>query len=266
MTQLGTDDSEGMPVVQLHGLGLDHRMWHGQVAALARAGYRPFAYDLLGHGHSVARLPSGARYTMGDMAEHVLAAMDGDGVREAAVVGFSLGGAVAQALALAKPDRVQALVLVATTGWMSENLAARFSRRADDVERHGMAGLLQEAIERWFTPEFAANQPWTVQMYTAVLRENDARGYAAGCRALMSFDVRSRLGLIRCPTLVVAGDHHVSVPVETRRALAAAIPAAQFCELGPAAHLVTEECREAVNSEILTFLANTQCAATKDLR
>ena len=254
-----TATGEGPPVVLVHGLGLDRRMWRRQVPALVGAGYRAVACDLLGHGRADRPTRPGSAYSVDDLAEDLLAALDraktADRDGRLALIGLSLGGVVAQAIALAAPTRVAALVLADTAAWMGPEASAVFTERAAVVESEGVEVLVAPAIERWFTPELVATRPDEVTGYAKILRENDPFGYAAACRSLATFDVRARLLEICCPTLVVVGDRDRATPPEMARLLADGIPGAELRVLGPAGHLPTEECWPAFNEAVLGFLA-----------
>jgi 3-oxoadipate enol-lactonase len=187
-------------------------------------------------------------------------AMDEADVGPAALVGFSLGGAVALWIVLAKPERVSALVLANTSAWMGPEAHALFTGRAAAVEANGVDVLVQPAIQRWFTPEFVAAHRDVVEHYEALLRQNDPYGYAAACRSLASFDLRDRLGQIRCPTLVLVGDRDQATPPEMARFLATNIQGTVLRIIGPTGHLANEECTESFNESVLHFLATTRVA------
>src|SRR3954447_21341687 len=101
----------GPPVVLIHALGLDWRMWEPVMPALAR-GHRVYAYDVRGHG-AAAGAPAG--YVMDEVAEDLAAVMDVVGVQAAHVVGLSYGGGIAQTFATRRPERLASLSLLATT-------------------------------------------------------------------------------------------------------------------------------------------------------
>ena len=244
----------GPPVVLIHGLGLDGRMWRRQGPALVAAGYTVVTCDLLGHGRSDTPARAGATYTAADLSESLTRALDGVGLDRAAFVGFSLGGAVALWTALSLPDRVAGLVLANTSAWMGPEAPERFMARAAAVEAKGVEVLIQPALERWFTAGFLAARPDIGEHYAALLRQNDAYGYAAACRALATFDVRARLGEIRCPTLVLVGDHDQATPPEMATLMATKIPGASLGILASSGHLSTEECAERFNEHLLGFL------------
>jgi 3-oxoadipate enol-lactonase len=244
----------GPPVVLLHGLGLDRRMWHGLRPALAGAGFRVIAVDLPGHGAAGRPARPGTAWLVADLAAGVLAVLEGAAGGPAVLVGFSLGGAVALEVALAHPGRVSALVLVDTAAWMGPEAPPIFLERAAAAEADGVEALVAPAVERWFTPEFVAARPDAVARCVAWLRDNDALGYAAACRALATFDARARLAEVRCPTLVVAADRDQATPVAMAEVLASGIPGAELAVLGPSGHLVTEERPADLERAVLGFL------------
>src|SRR5580658_5735312 len=104
-----TDVGDGPPVVLLHGLGCGRRMWFHQIRAL-RSRFRVIAYDQRGHGETDA--PSVATdYSAAHLAGDLVGVLDALKIERAAIVGFSLGGGPALALAASKPERVSRLVL-----------------------------------------------------------------------------------------------------------------------------------------------------------
>lgn len=245
----------GPPTVLIHGLGLDRRMWRRQVPPLVSAGHRVFVCDLLGHGRSERPRQAGGMYSGAELAESLTAALDLAGIGSAAFIGFSLGGAVALQIALSSPNRVKRLALVSTSAWMGPEADTVFTTRAAAVEAHGVEVLVEPAVQRWFTPGFVRTHNAEVEDYKQVLRENDPCGYAAACRGLAAFDVRHQLRDIRCPTLVLVGDHDRATPPAMAQDLATNIRGARLEILGPAGHLVTEECADRINETIIRFLA-----------
>ena len=155
----------GPPVVLIHGLGLDHRMWERQVPALAAAGHRVITCDLPGHGAGGRPTRAGSAYTTEELAASLVEALEESGVEPATLVGFSLGGGIALQVALDRPARVTALALVDTTAWPGPDAVARFAGRAAAVEAEGVGVLVQPAIERWFTREFVTAQGEIVRRY-----------------------------------------------------------------------------------------------------
>ena len=104
-----SDTGDGPPVVLLHGLACGKRMWFHQIRALRRR-FRVIAYDLRGHGQTDAP-PLATEYSAAHLARDLVGVLDALNIERAAIVGFSLGGGPALALAASKPERVSHLVL-----------------------------------------------------------------------------------------------------------------------------------------------------------
>ena len=134
------------PLMLLHSLGTDHRVWQPQAEALAGR-FRVLRPDLRGHGGS--DVPAGP-YTIEGMAGDVLAALDALGIDRLAVAGLSIGGMVAQSLAAQAPDRVSALVLCDTA--LAIPPADLWRQRAATVRSAGVAAIADAVLARWLTP------------------------------------------------------------------------------------------------------------------
>ncbi|AVZ39015.1 MULTISPECIES: 3-oxoadipate enol-lactonase [unclassified Dietzia] len=241
---------ENAPVVVLLGsLGSDRSMWNAQVRDLARD-HTVIAVDHRGHGGSDV-IPGPC--TIADLAGDVLALLDTLGVDRFHVVGLSLGGALAQWLAVHEPTRVGSAALLCT--------AARFGKPSAWVERaaavrDGGTGAVADAVvARWITPRRARQDPALVDSVREMILATSAEGYAAACDALSGWDGRADLGRITCPTLVIAGDEDPSTPPDVVRELAAGIPGAEFLTLSPAAHVPTVEIPDRVTAVLRSHLS-----------
>ncbi|WP_340374859.1 4-carboxymuconolactone decarboxylase [Streptomyces sp. SS7] len=229
------DGPEEAPVLILGpSLGTTWHMWDRQVPELAQQ-WRIFRYDLPGHGGAPA-YPAGS---VSDLAERLLATLDGLGVQRFGYAGCAFGGAVGVELALRHPERVASLGLIAASPRFGT--ADEFRQRGVIVRTNGLDPIARTSPDRWFTAGFAAAQPaiteWAVQM----VRTTDPGCYIAACEALAAFDVRAELGRIGVPTLVLVGsDDQVTGPAEART-LVAGIPDARLAVVPGASHLVPVE-------------------------
>ncbi|HET9380647.1 MAG TPA: 4-carboxymuconolactone decarboxylase [Streptomyces sp.] len=229
------DGPEDAPVLILGpSLGTTWHMWDRQVPELAKQ-WRVFRFDLPGHGGAPAH-PAGA---VGDLTARLLATLDGLGVTRFGYAGCAFGGAVGVELALRHPDRLASLALIAASPRFGT--ADEFRQRGVIVRTNGLDPIARTSPDRWFTSGFAAAQPaiteWAVQM----VRTTDPGCYIAACEALASFDVRSELGRVGVPTLVLVGsEDQVTGPAEART-LVAGIPDARLAVVPGASHLVPVE-------------------------
>ncbi|MFS8201382.1 4-carboxymuconolactone decarboxylase [Streptomyces sp. CWNU-52B] len=229
------DGPEDAPVLILGpSLGTTWHMWDRQVPDLVKQ-WRVFRFDLPGHGGAPAH-PTGS---VTELAERLLATLDGLGVQRFGYAGCALGGAVGAELALRRPERVASLTLIAASPRFGT--ADEFRQRGVIVRSNGLDPIARTSPERWFTTGFAAAQPaiteWAVQM----VRTTDPGCYIAACEALAAFDIRADLGRIGVPTLVLVGsDDQVTGPAEART-LVAGIPDARLAVVPGASHLVPVE-------------------------
>ncbi|MEU9787816.1 4-carboxymuconolactone decarboxylase [Streptomyces phaeochromogenes] len=244
------DGPEDAPVLILGpSLGTTWHMWDRQVPELAKQ-WRVFRFDLPGHGGAPA-YPAGS---VTELAERLLATLDGLGVQRFGYAGCALGGAIGAELALRHPERLASLTLIAASPRFGT--ADEFRQRGVIVRTNGLDPIARTSPERWFTQGFAAAQPaiteWAVQM----VRTTDPGCYIAACEALASFDIHAELGRIGVPTLVLVGsDDQVTGPAEART-LVAGIPDARLAVVPGASHLVPVEQPAAVTDLLVRHFSS----------
>ncbi|NMI01525.1 3-oxoadipate enol-lactonase [Pseudonocardia acidicola] len=230
------DGPEDAPVLVLSGsLGSTLEMWRPNVAALAER-FRVIRLDHRGHGESP--VPEGP-YRIADLAADVLTTLDSLGVDRFDWCGLSMGGMVGMHLASEHPERVRRLVLCCTSAHFPDSSV--WTDRIAAVVDGGTAPISATVVQRWFTPEWAAEHPDVVEEARKMVADTPDAGYLAGCQALEVWDHRDRLPAITAPTLVIAGEADPSTPVEPHaRTIAEGIPGARL-EVLPASHLATIE-------------------------
>lgn len=244
----GPRSPETPVVVLLGSLGSDRHMWEAQVRDL-QADHTVVAVDHRGHGGSeVVAGPC----TVADFAGDVLALLDSLEIDRFHVTGLSLGGAVAQWLAVHEPERVASAALLCTAARFGE--PSGWVERAAAVRQGGTAAVADAVVARWITPARAEADPALVARLREMVVATPAEGYAAACDALSGWDNRADLGRIGCPTLVLAGDEDPSTPPEVLREIADGIPGSTFVTLSPAAHVPTVEIPDRVSAVLREHL------------
>ena len=229
-------------VLLLHSLALDRRMWPDVFIDRVAAERTVIACDLPGHGQSPL---AGAR-TIEDMADRVAALLDALGLAAVAVVGLSMGGCVAQALAVRHPQRVRGLGLVDTTAWYGEDAPAKWAERADRARREGLHALAEFQASRWLTEGFRREHPDVLKGLLDIFTQMSIDDYAAACSAMGAVDLRAGLAGITCPTAVAVGEHDYATPVEFATLIAKSVPGASLTVLPDASHLSVVERPDAV--------------------
>ncbi|WP_069812218.1 alpha/beta fold hydrolase [Streptomyces sp. TP-A0874] len=257
--------TSGPPLILGPSLGTSLAVWEPQLAELART-HRVLRWDLPGHGGSAAAVlgpaadPPGET-TVADLARLVLRLADQQGWRRFRYAGISLGGAVGAHLALHHPERVEALAMVCSSARFGP--AQGWRDRARLVREQGTGPLLEGTAGRWFAdPATAATDPGSGLL--ADLAAADPAGYAACCDALADYDLRSQLGGITAPTLVIAGREDPATPPAHARELVDAIPGASLLELAGAAHLAGVERPAAVSGALQAHLTSLPAAPRRN--
>ena len=239
---------DGPVVIFAGSLGSTLAMWDEQAAALSGE-FRVLRYDHRGHGGSPA--PPGP-YTVDDMAGDVLQLLDDLGIERISFVGLSLGGAVAMALALRAPERVERLALCCT--------AAKFGppdpwlERAATVRAEGLGAVAPAVLERWLTP---AAPPAMRERLEAMLLSSQPEGYAACCEAIAGQAIRDRLAELHMPVLAIAGSEDPATPPEWLEEIADGVPGARLHVIDGACHIANVEFAAAFNGALTPFLRAT---------
>jgi 3-oxoadipate enol-lactonase len=239
------------PVVLLHSAGLDLTFWDVQIEAL-RHEYDVVALDLPGHGRSRARA---ADIDIETLCAALATAIADLGAGPVHLIGLSVGGLLAQSIALDRPDLVRSLVLIDTAACFSAAGQTAMRERATTVRRSGMAAILPDLFGHWFMPETSVQRPHLVDRATKVLLRDDPDVHAALWEMIAAFDVSDRLKQITTPTLVLVGEHDASSPVSSAQQLRDAIVSARLHIIPGAAHLSAIESPALVTDQIRRFLS-----------
>lgn len=238
-------------IVLSHALGCDLTMWDALANQLA-ADSRVIAYDHRGHGSSDA--PDGA-YSMAELADDAAALLRELDTGPVVWIGLSMGGMVGQELALRHPSLVRALVLANTTSGYPEAARENWRQRINTVQTQGIEAIADAVMGRYFHDEFRANKAAAVARFRRRVVSTDAVGYAGCCAAVGNVDTTARLGDIKAPALVIAGELDQGTPVEMARTLADGIPGAELVVLKQASHLSYAEQPAAFSAAVAQFLA-----------
>ncbi|GAB4525035.1 MAG: alpha/beta fold hydrolase [Anaerolineae bacterium] len=226
-----------MPVVLVHGAGGTHLDWPGALRRLPNT----LALDLPGHGKS--RLPG--RTSIEDYTADVALFLEALNMPKAVIIGHSMGGGIAQMLALTHPEKVAGLVLVAT--------GAKLRVHPDIVERvlHDQAGVAA-LLKEWI---WAPAVPQTVREISYErLMETPAQVVQGDYYACDHFDIRERLAEIQAPTLIIGGTEDRMTPHKFSVFMQENIPQAELFTVEGGGHMLALEQPEPVTEAIRQWL------------
>ena len=240
---------EGPPLLLIGGLGFGRWAWFRQVPAFSRH-FKTIVFDVRGERD--------LRGGVADLVSDVVTLLEHLRVKKAHVLGTSLGGFVAQELALERPDLVDRLVLVCTSygrggpetmsPWALADMIGLPSLNSEKAVRQGLEAATSDAYRAERSEEFEQIVRWRLADSPSLST------YYEQVRAGARFDVSRDVGRITSPTLVIHGSEDQYVPAANAVALAEAIPGSRLHVLEDAGHLVFIERYADVNREVVTFL------------
>jgi 3-oxoadipate enol-lactonase len=249
---------EGEPLLLIMGLSLNSKSWFRTLPALSEH-YKVIIFDNRGSG--LSGKPN-TPYSIDLMAEDARDVLDAVGVDSAHVYGISMGGMIAQKLALNHPERVRSLVLgCTTTGGVNHVQPGAdvsmllLSRGSSSATPEEMAWATAHIL---YSHSFIENQRELVaeDIQKRIELPIEPYAYMLQLQACMGHDSFNVIDQINIPTLIIHGDEDILVPFENGVTLADKIPNAEFLTVQGAGHIYVTEANDLVNDKVLDFLIN----------
>lgn len=252
----------GSPIVVfIHGLGADSEMWWFQLQELAEAGMRPIAMDLPGFGKtpvgeggwSLQKIRSGLANWLKELSPE-----------KKILVGLSMGGVIAQQIALDFPDQVDRLVLASTFATLRPKTLKNWIyllKRGGTVLLSGSAAQAEQVADHLF-PD--ASQKTYHQMVIDKIRQADPRAYQKAMRSLALYDSREEVKYLSLPVLVITGENDGTVPLAAQTELTNLMPNAHQIVIPEAGHAVNVDQPGLFNQHLLAFLQLTDGQILQD--
>jgi 3-oxoadipate enol-lactonase len=245
----GTGDET---IVLINGLADDLETWAGQMDDLLGAGYRVLRFDNRGIGASSK--PVGP-YSSRMFSDDAKALVDHLGITDFHLMGISMGGMIAQEYALAYGSDLRSVTFAATYAAPGPFCSRMFAMWADMAPVLGVPFIMRDVTLWAFTVPFFAERPDERDEFERAMRYMDqpVPAYLAQLAAIQEHDTTSRLGQITTPTLVLAGEQDILIPVSLSRELAAGVPGAEFATT-PGGHACVWEFPAEFNQAFLSFV------------
>ena len=244
---------KGAPIVVLsHSLSSSLLMWNPQMDVL-NLYFQVLLYDIRGHGDSDT--PLGA-YTLELLGNDAIGLLDALNINQVHFIGLSMGGMIGQCLALNYPHRLKSLVLCDTASVIPSDAQPIWQERIDKARKKGMEALLEETMERWFTPAFLTKNSQMLALIQKQFLATPVSGYIGCAEAIRKLNYLDRLSEIKMPTLIMVGEDDPATPVSASVAMHERISNSKLVILPSARHLSNVEQTEAFNEALLLFLKN----------
>ncbi|MCX7165778.1 MAG: 3-oxoadipate enol-lactonase [Rhodocyclales bacterium] len=248
-------EGQGPCVMLSHSLSCDLTMWDELAAALAPA-FTVLRYDTRGHGGTgLPKTAPEGPYSFEQLSADVTGLLDALNIESTHFIGLSMGGMIGQHLGLLAPQRLNRLVIASSTSRIPPEASPLWDERIAIARSQGCAGLVDATLGRWFTPDFRAARPDMMQRIGKLIASTPVAGYAGCAEAIRYLDITPRIGVIRSPTLVIAGAQDPGTPPAMSAVIAAAIPDARLEIISPASHLSCLEQPEEFRRLVAAFLS-----------
>ncbi len=196
------ESGDGEPLFLIHGIGASHATWDGVVKSL-EGRYRCITYDLRGHG--ISPLPD-ETFQLEALVSDLEALRKKLGIESAHFAGHSLGGMIGPAYAKHFPDRVRTLGLLSTAAGRTEDDSAKVKGVVAAMERDGIPNILSTLVDRWYTDDFAAQNPDIVQARLNQITGMSAEVFLNVFHIYAETEMAPWLHEISAPSLVLTGE------------------------------------------------------------
>ena len=241
-----------IPLVFIHGVGLDHQMWKPQIENLNE--FSTITYDLLGHGKTPCKKD---KLNLSDFSNQLNEILEHLNIDKIHLIGFSLGSLIALDFASKLGDKIDKLILIGTTYKRSSE------ERSLVLDRYNQAKLnkpiSKQALKRWFTDEYLEKNPNTYDLFMDILNKNseDHKNFLKAYELFANYDDKAQvIQDITLETLVITGsDDPGSTPAMSKE-LTKDLANSRYVEIKNGKHLCSIECADDVNMNIRNFIGN----------
>jgi 3-oxoadipate enol-lactonase len=250
--QIDNEDADGGTIVLINGLADDLLSWGFQIPAFVNAGYRVLRFDNRGIGQSDK--PTGP-YSSKMLADDAKALVDHLGITGFHLMGVSMGGMISAEYALAYGSDLKSLTLACTYGKADAFCQTMFAMWADLAKAVSIPFVMRDVALWAFTGPFFSERPADAAEFAEAMASLDMSldAYLAQLAVIQNHDVLDRMATIKIPTLVLAGEEDILIPVRLSRQLQQAIPGASWATT-PGGHACLWETPDPFNAAFIDFV------------
>lgn len=244
---------KGEPLIFIHGVGLDYKMWKSQIDYFSEH-YTVYAIDMLGHGRSIKL--KGKQVILEDFTEQLATFCEAVHIDRAHIIGFSMGGMVAQLFGVNYPEKVKTLTIANAVAHRTEMESDAVLERVRLVEKHKENITIDSALSRWFTTDYLKGHKGTVSTIKKRLQENDHESYIGAYRVFATADKQlwDELSNITKPTFIITGEADIGSNPRMAKEMHGKIPNSKLCIVPKARHMLPVEMPNTFNQHVHGFL------------
>ncbi|MDC1112379.1 alpha/beta hydrolase [Candidatus Pelagibacter sp.] len=241
-----------VPLVFVHGVGLDHQMWNSQINNLNE--FSTITYDLLGHG----KTPNiREKLTLKDFSQQLLDILDYVNINKINLIGFSLGSLIALDFASNYQNKIEKLILIGTTYKRSEQERSLVLDRYNEAKLN--KPISKQALKRWFSDDYLEKNPKTYDLFMNILskKPEDHKNFLKAYEIFANhIDDEQTIQKISSNTLVMTGSEDLGSSPAMSKRLVKDLIKSSYKEIRHGKHLCSIECADDVNMSIRNFINN----------
>ena len=237
-----------IPIVFVHGVGLNHKIWDPQINYFNNT---TVAYDILGHGKTFLNKK---KISFNDFSEQLLNLIDELKFEKVHLVGFSIGSLIARNFATKYNSRLSSLTLLCSTFKRDEKQKQIVNDRFELSKKSRI--LSKQALRRWFTDEYLDKNPNTYKKICTMLDQNNIENFLKVYELFVKHEDDENLKKIEAKTLIITGENDIGSTPEMSENLSKEIANSKVKIISAGKHLCSIECADDVNMEIKKFIDN----------
>jgi pimeloyl-ACP methyl ester carboxylesterase len=236
-----------IPIVFIHGVGLNHEIWEPQIDYFKN--YTTLSYDILGHGKTSLKK---INISFDDFSEQLIKLIDELSFEKIHLVGFSIGSLIARNFATKYDNRLKSLILLGSIYKRNEEQQKIVNDRFNLAKKSSK--LSKHALKRWFTDKYLEENPDTYKKISSILEVNNLENFLNVYELFVFHKNDEKFEKIKTNTLVMTGENDIGSTIEMSKSLSNVIKNSQFKVIKNGKHLCGIECADDVNMAINNFI------------
>ena len=242
------DKKDDVPIVFIHGVGLNHKIWEPQINVFENTF---LAYDILGHGKTPLNKEN---LSFDDFSNQLINLIDELNIRRIHLVGFSIGSLIARNFASKYSDRLESLILLCSIFRRTEKQQQIVKDRFELAKKS--KSLSKQALKRWFTDEYLEKNPNTFNKISSILEQNSMENFLKIYELFVNHKDNEQFEKIKTKTLIMTGEGDIGSTPEMSINLSKVINNSNVKIISKGKHLCSIECADDVNMAIKKHIQN----------